>query len=117
MVHQIVPLLRDLGLKASQIRLEWHRIDVAVVEEGCWDKPILIIEAKASRQGLGEAREQGKAYGRDLGEPPLLVTNGLMLELFRRGGYESSPHRAHLLRPRESARDLFDELEKLVRKR
>lgn len=114
-VHQIAPLLRDLKFATSQIRLEWNRIDIAVVEEDNWGVPILIVEAKAPSKGLRAAREQGKNYGRSLDEPPLLVTNGFTLELYRRGGYEAEPLRAYLPAPRASAIKLFDELQRLAR--
>lgn len=116
--HQVVPLLRGLGFKASQIRLEWSgawgRVDVAVVEEDNWEEPILIVEVKAPKYGLRWARQQGSGYGKALGDPPLLVTNGLILEFYGRGHYESPQERAYLEEPQARAQDLFNELKGLV---
>jgi len=95
--HCVVPFLKLLDWKGSQIKLEYKRVDVILFKhkrghlEG--EVPEVIIEAKKFGNGLADVGQQAlkyyKRFERKDIKPVLVVTNGMrwnILEPLEEGG-------------------------------
>jgi hypothetical protein len=118
LVHIVVPMLLDLGWRRDQIRLEYHWIDIAVLDNARRD-PVLLIEAKAPRFGVRAALNQVRKY-RSEGELsekwqakgiPVLATSGLSFIL---QDADDSRHEAFLRHPTTKAIEFFRALERIA---
>lgn len=119
LAHIVVPMLRDLGWRREQIRLEYDWVDIAVFGEK-QDVPVLLIEGKAPKFGVSAARRQAFRYRRHgekkkgwrEGQIPVLATNGFSMVMALREDRIGSE--AFLLKPTTKAKDFFAAMEQLT---
>ena len=104
-----------MGWRPELIAVEWNNVDVAVFErlprepENCY----FIVEAKRLGQGVEGALQQAQGYLNVLGiSRNVVITDGVRYRLFDSSDDYNSLAYANLVKLKQSAINLFQQLRK-----